>query len=760
MRNTLPLMALLIGGAGLCHAASINPEKALARLHDSATPYITPATRGGAPLELQMTVGDLYVFSSGEGFVVLPADDSAAPLLAYSDRGAFSAEGNPALEYWLDYYNREIEYLKASGAPVWRPTRSSGEEHAPISPLIKTEWNQESPYNEKCPKVNGHEVVTGCVATAMAQAMKFFNYPQHGKGTHSYYWEPGKQELSFDYAKTDFKWNLMTDTYDSKSTQASRDAVAELMVACGISVDMHYDVGESGAATRQMGMALIDIFDYSPSLWMPSRAYYGYDEWETMIYGNLAEGLPVLYSGAGTAGGHQFIVDGYSSDGFFHLNWGWGGLSNGYYLLTALNPDDLGVGGGAGGFNSSQTATLNMRPPKPGDRRVYIMYNTEGFTTEVGSVKEGDAFVGHGQYFNFGMSDLPEGSHLGMRFVSKDAGVDRYVEGPGVGGYHPNDGRNNMEIKFPSLPDGTYTITPALYADGEWTEVRMSVGQPQEITAVVSGGVAILSDQQQASVVVSGIQVPEVVYRDHPFPMPFTVTNVSDNEYYSTVTPVLVDQYGDVVSVSVFRPVDVLPGETVDISDYAATFKPVKDGELPAGEYALIFLDGEEREISEPITVNLEIMSADTKIKLSDFRMVTANPVSDSKAVDFSFKVDCESGAFYDYLNLRVFPGDGGYEVYSVQSERFYLTGGESVTVPLTADFSGLKDGDYMCAMYKANTILTDIINFRIETKESGVKEITMERGDASIYDLNGVRHTGQLSPGIYIIDGRKVLVR
>lgn len=759
MRNTLPLLTLVVGAAGLCHAASVSPQQALARLQGSADSSLVMATRSAEPLVLKQTIGNLYVFSSGNRFAVLPADDAVPALLAYSDEGEFSTESNPALAYWLDFYNSEIKYLKTLG-------RNSGSLKAksvsrtPISPLIKTEWNQEAPYNEKCPKVDGRGVVTGCVATAMAQAMKFFNYPEHGKGTHSYYWEPGKRELSFDYANTDFKWDLMTDTYDSKSSQESRDAVAELMVACGISVDMHYNVGESGAATRNMGMALIDIFDYSPSLWMPNRDYYGYDEWEDMIYDNLAEGLPVLYSGAGTDGGHQFIVDGYSSDGFFHLNWGWGGLSNGYFLLTALNPDDLGVGGGAGGFNSSQTATLNMRPPRQGDKRVYIMYNTEGFTTDAVTVKGGEDFTGHGQYFNFGMSTLPDGSRLGMRFVSADGEVDKYVEGPGVGGYRPDDGRSNIEVKFPQLPDGTYTITPALYADGVWTEVRMPVGDPQQITAVVSDGVATFSNQRQADVIVSDIQVPDVIYRDHPFPMPFTVTNISDNEYYSTVTPVLVDEEGNVVSVSVFRPVDVLAGETVEVSDYAATFKPLKDGELPAGEYGLIFIDGEEHEISEPITVNLELMSADTSIKLSDFRMLTKDPVSDPKAVDFSFKVDCESGAFYDYLNLRVFPGDGGYEVYSIQSERFYLTGGESEVIPLTADFSGLKDGEYLCAMYKANTILSDVIYFKIDTKGSGVSEISIDHKDSHIYDLNGVRHDGLLTPGIYIIDGKKVMIR
>lgn len=263
----------------------------------------------------------MYVFSGEKGFVLLPNEDSAPVMLGYSDSGKFDIEGNPALKEWLDFYNKELEYLKdhpekATEVQVAHKTRDE------IAPLLKMEWNQEYPYNLLCPKVDGKETVTGCVATAMAQVMKYHNYPEHGKGTHSYYWRPGEEELTFDYESTPFQWSLMEDIYNKDSSEESRHAVAELMLGCGVSVDMHYEPGESGAATTAMGASLIDIFGYSSSLWMPNRAYYGYDEWEDMIYADLAQCLPVLYSGAGTAGGHQFVCDGYKSDGFFHFNWG------------------------------------------------------------------------------------------------------------------------------------------------------------------------------------------------------------------------------------------------------------------------------------------------------------------------------------------------------------------------------------------------------------------------------------------------------
>ncbi|MDE6581831.1 MAG: C10 family peptidase, partial [Duncaniella sp.] len=261
--------------------------------------------------------------------MILPDDDRAPALLGYADSDSFATAGNPAFNAWLEFYNEELDYVKSlpegNRTPAARPQREE------ISPLIATEWNQEWPYNIDCPKVDGHETVTGCVATAMAQGMKYYNYPERGKGEHSYWWSKGKETLTFNYDNHPFKWDLMADKYDRETPYDQRQAVAELMYACGVSVNMYYEPGGSGAATITMGVQLIDIFGYSPSMYLPGRVYYGLDEWEEMIYADLAKGQPVLYSGAGTAGGHQFICDGYRGDGYFHFNWGWGGLSNGYF---------------------------------------------------------------------------------------------------------------------------------------------------------------------------------------------------------------------------------------------------------------------------------------------------------------------------------------------------------------------------------------------------------------------------------------------
>ncbi|MDE5567052.1 MAG: C10 family peptidase [Muribaculaceae bacterium] len=764
MKRFLPLFAAIMFSSAFVLAADLTPEQALTRFQTSeprraASMRNQSATADAKSFKYETTVGELYVFKSDRGFIVLPANDAAPALLAYSDSDSFDIEGNPGLKYWIEFYNNELAYLDSIGAKPMSQEANTRISRPEIKPLITTEWNQEAPYNEMCPKVDGRETVTGCVATAMAQILKYHNYPAHGKGSHSYFWRPGEEELSFDYENTPFQWQLMTDRYDSKSTAEERHAVAELMLACGVSVDMHYEPGGSGAATTLMGESLIDIFGYSPSLWMPNRAFYGYDEWEEMIYADLAQGLPVLYSGAGTAGGHQFICDGYGSDGFFHFNWGWGGLSNGYFLLTALNPDDLGVGGGAGGFNSSQIVTLGVRRPQADDKPVYLMYNTEAFRSEAKSVKAGEDFTSEGLYFNYSLSSMPDGARLGMKFVSDDGDATKYADGPGVGRLSPEYGRRNLQVKFPELADGTYYITPALHVDGEWSDVRMPVGYPSRITAFVKDGVAEIENQSTAKIIVSDVELPAVIYRDRDFPMPFKVNNTSEDEYYGSVTPMLFDADGKLAAKSQFRPVDVIGGESENISDYVGDFTAEKDHEFPAGDYTLIFRDEAGNNVSSPITVKVEILTDETVIKVTEFKLNEKEPVSAPEAVKFTFTVDCESGAYFGSLNLRVFPGDGGWEVYDEASERFYIIGGDTKEVTVTADFSRLDDREYMAAIYKGNEAMSQFIRFRIDRSSTGITEIMTAGAEYEIYDLNGIPRQAPLTPGLYIINGAKVLI-
>lgn len=758
------LLLTVIAGTGTGRGAHVTPAGALARINKTDMQRSRGMNRSASDFRHSATIGGLYVFNSADGFMILPDDDRAPAVLAYSDAGQFVMIDNPAFESWLGFYNRQLKYLKS--LPQTESTtarRLSGQrtERTPIEPLIKTEWNQEAPYNLLCPKINGHDVVTGCVATAMAQFMKYYNYPAKGTGTHSYFWQPGNETLSLDYDTIPFQWDKMTLTYDSESSQESKLAVAQLMVACGISVDMHYDIGDSGAATTRMGVSLINIFKYSPSLWMPQRDFYGYDEWVGMIYDELAKGTPVLYSGQGTAGGHQFICDGYQSDDYFHFNWGWGGLSNGYFLLTALNPDDLGVGGGAGGFNTDQIATLSARPAQDGDQPTYVMYNTEAFLPDTTILNPGDELVCSGTYFNFSMAELPTGSSLGMKFVNTATNEAQYVKGPDVGGMHLDDGRYYDIINFPTLADGSYVITPALYAGDKWNEVRMPLGNPDKIMATVSYGTAFLTPQEGAEVTITDIQLPDTVYAGHYFPLSFKAVNPDSLEYYSNVTPYMLNTEGTAVATSNYRPMDVMPLGSEAVNDYVANFTAISGQSFPSGNYQLVFRNEEGMNISNPVNVYVDTIVAPTVISISDFHLVTPTPVKNPEQIEFAFKLRCDSGVYFSCPQVIIFPGDGGYDQGSLSGENHYLTAGQSVDVDITGSLANLKDGWYIAAAYDGDKDLSKYVRFKIDTTV-GVTDIinNIDAYADQIYNFQGMKCYPPLKPGYYIIAGKKIFVR
>lgn len=298
-----------------------------------------------------------------------------------------------------------------------RVLRLQRPDRQPIEPLCKTNWNQSWPYNNLCPTLNGQLSVTGCVATAMSQAMKYHNWPAIGQGSNSYTWDNGNRVLTADFSQMSFNWSDMTDTYNrSTSTEAQQTAVATLMKAAGYSVNMNYSPSASGAASIYIAPALGNNFRYDKSLSYLMRDWFSLPEWEDLIYTSLQTYGPVIYDGQSTGGGHSFICDGYSTDGLFHINWGWGGISDGYFLLDVLDPYEQGIGGGSNsGFAWGQDIICNIRPDQTGDSQwnaAMAMSNSfsMSYNRKSGTVKLS------GFFYNVGPGPIVDGM-LGFEFT-------------------------------------------------------------------------------------------------------------------------------------------------------------------------------------------------------------------------------------------------------------------------------------------------------------------------------------------------------
>lgn len=285
----------------------------------------------------------MYVFNFDGGYVIVAADDSSSPILGYSDQGCFDYQTAPdGLRFMLGEISKGIATVVEQGHPVssdivirWKNLEEHGILQANkglevVEPLISTRWDQGAPFNMYVP----NNYPTGCVATAMSQLMKYWEWPVTGTGEHSYQW--GGQTLSANFGATTYDWANMIDYYGNGANTQEREAVATIMYHCGVSVNMMYESDGSGAYSADVPEAISTFFSYSDKATFISKGG-NYDEWISLLKSNLDQRIPLYYSGQGTGGGHAFVCDGYDVDGLFHFNFGWGGASNNYLLIDGEN---------------------------------------------------------------------------------------------------------------------------------------------------------------------------------------------------------------------------------------------------------------------------------------------------------------------------------------------------------------------------------------------------------------------------------------
>ena len=303
-----------------------------------------------------------YVFNAEDngGFVIVSGDDRTKPILGYSESGALDEDNLPEnVASWLDYYAKAISALENCNV---EPVSATKTKRNSVEPLLTTKWNQTSPYNNQC-IFNGDVCMTGCVATAMAQVVNYFKYPKKVKAIEGY--TKGSYTIPSLDAAT-ISWKNMCPTYYSydNRTEAQKDAVATLMRYCGQSVLMYYGPNSSGSSELRVPSALVKYFGYSKSAHVIYQVGYSPEEWENEIYQELAAGYPIIYCGtAADDCGHCFVLDGYK-DGTYHVNWGWGGYCNGYFVLTVM--DSRGPDHPDWAFGGNQTAVVGVRPFKGG----------------------------------------------------------------------------------------------------------------------------------------------------------------------------------------------------------------------------------------------------------------------------------------------------------------------------------------------------------------------------------------------------------
>ncbi len=347
-----------------------------------------------------------YVFNNGQnqGFVIVSGDDRAETVLGYATSGSFDVDNIPSnMAAWLQGYADQIKYIQDNNI---QPRQNSIRRGSPaVSGLVTSKWNQGEPYNLNCPKVGTEKCVTGCVTTAVSQIL--YHYSKSG-------FQPSSTAIP-GYTTTingitlpaldptSFEWSSMKDVYDGSETSEQKNAIAKLFEYVGTGLVADYDLAaKGGTPVRDDKPEIVfrNYFGYGNGIQLVSRMdATPNDEWDNLIYNEISNGRPVLYSGQGSGGGHSFIVHGYDGAGKYLINWGWGGFQDGYFALSALDPDGGGAGAGSGGYNYGQTALVGISPT---DVTPYQISETVVLTTDYIELPAGDNIytipAGHSQF--------------------------------------------------------------------------------------------------------------------------------------------------------------------------------------------------------------------------------------------------------------------------------------------------------------------------------------------------------------------------
>lgn len=642
-----------------------------------------------------------YVFNVGRdaGFVIVSGDDAAEPVLGYADSGSFDPATMPDnMRGWLEGISAELRTLEKAAQPARRAQQTTKRY---IATMIQTSWNQNDPYNRLCPLVGGTRTVTGCVATALAQVMKYHEWPRAAlardiPGTYSpQVGVPG----STVSAGLTLSWDAMNTYYNANETVGngfSETAVAQLMLACGVSVEMGYGTGVSGAVLAKTATALKTYFDYCSNARHVERANYSYDTWLDMMYAELANGRPVIYGGASSSGGHAFVLDGYDGGGLFHINWGWGGLSDGYYVLSVCNPESntgIGASNSSDGYSQEQDAVIGIWPndvfrPYPGD--------DNGEEEVIRLTTNGVSISGTTITMNLSNNTGEDGTFdTGVGYVDGQGTVQLLTRSNGFQNWQLPNGYGWNQISatvsasvFSSLglPDGAYKLVTLSKFSSENTWHTDLNPEKQYILATVAGGSVTLEDHFNAriSLALAGFSTTSTPQEGRSLELVANIRNDGD-EYYGTFY--LYNSSGALVAQA---GATVRAGETRPVSFY---FTPTSAG---SQTFAVVFLNGGSYQQLGQVTINVTeqlVSGADLAVTAISYdNDNAASGVLYGKKISGRITVrnNHTSAAFDGAVSIRWFynteGGVGSFSSFRTDSYNVTIPAGTSQDIPFEMD--------------------------------------------------------------------------
>ncbi len=654
---------------------------------------------------------DYYVFNKGkcDGYIIVSGDDKAAPVLGFSDEGTFDINNIPdGLQYWLEVYSQEMHYLRSN--PNAQAASIRSKRSVSVRPLLSCNWSQSEPFNNLCPTYiedgTTYHAAAGCIATAAAQIMYYHRWPITGTGSHSYVCNvnySGEQTLSADFGSTTYDWDNMLDSYDGSYTDTQANAVATLMSHVGISCDMGYGRG-SGAWNYAMVEALRNYFGYNKGMICKRRGNTPINEWEQTIMNELDNSRPVFYTGyTPNGGGHAFVFDGYNDEGYFHVNWGWGGLSNGYFLVTALNTSDES-GSFEGGFNQLQTIIIGFYPDDgtTTEPQNYVELICEDYKSSVSQVNLGESapiilnklcVIGHGYYPTVVL-------RYGLNLTDLNNNTIDFKPG------QQND--KDFMIEYPYSILENY-IPPTNLANGQYRlwlmymvpEAGMTEYVPYEhsntttgyINVTVQDGIMYFDGPETNDGILSleSLEVPSKVGTNSSFEVKATIANAGD-EYYDNIYFV-VKQQETIISTGDAIKIDVATDDNVIV-------RSVVTAPAESGAYQLAVYDKTNHMIGSPVTLNVA--------ESSNYSLSLTSPLSTPSYYMDPYDVQASAvisnsgtGDFIGTFQMYIIDEAASWIKKRVYSPTVTIPAGQSATVNFQCEFDGTEGVVYKMWLLK-----------------------------------------------------------
>ena len=685
-----------------------------------------------------------YIFNTGgphDGYVIIAGDDQAIPVLGYSNTGSFDSDNvPPAMQEMLDGYAAQIAAIQEGSMAATAYPRVA------IPPLVNAQWNQRQPYSILLPKLNGERVLAGCVAIAMAQVMHYWQWPTSIDGPIPAYTTKSNEISMPELPATSFNWALMQNSYLTSDTLSEKaHAVAKLVLYCAQALKMDFGTKSSSAYTPDIVYLLSEYFGYHSGIHSICRDCYTAQGWEDAIYAELAENRPVILSGRKRSGGHAFVCDGCDGNGMFHINWGWNGQSNGYFLLNVLNPDVQGTGSasGAEGYILNQLAVVGIKPGTGGTRTVNLTardltltdYNDQRTSANV----------------NFTVTLSVKLHNYTGQIVDGTFAWGFYSGNTLVKVYHERDFSlrpnyyytlNDESIDFGAdVSNGTFIIKPIYRKidSSEWEPCEG--GNLNYVEATIRGnhcsfkgyGSAAISDYSVNQITVNG-----TLHQNRPVDIILNLTNNGDSEHdviYMSST-----SYNESTLESV-GIADIKSGQTGDvvfrfmpqaIGTYHMTFSLNEDGSDPFGDRTISITSMPAANLSGSLSV----------LNVTDYynNVITSNRFS----VDLTVTNDSRTSTYKEDISVVLYKHIYGNSGTSVQAKSQYLELEPRKTTTLHFEFDNVSDGWEYFAMggyYSSGSMerfcYTPFYTMNIPNVPMHVPGDVNGDGEVSIADIN-----------------------